>query len=63
MRPARPDVERRRQIAEPYRQAFGRERTGRYGRPAKWMLMMSAVEKVFFPTTLLIMIILGIRKR
>jgi glycosyltransferase involved in cell wall biosynthesis len=54
---ARPDVERR-QIAEPYRQAFGRERTVAYGRPAGWMLMMSAVEKVFFPTTLLIMIIL-----
>jgi hypothetical protein len=54
---SRPDVERRR-IAEPYRQAFGRERTVEYGRPAGWMLMMSAVEKVFFPTTLLIMIIL-----
>ncbi|MGH9254457.1 MAG: glycosyltransferase family 2 protein [Vicinamibacterales bacterium] len=48
----------RRRIAEPYRQAFGRERTVAYGRPAGWMLMMSAVEKVFFPTTLLILIIL-----
>ena len=48
----------RRRIAEPYRQAFGRERTIEYGRPAGWMLMMSAVEKVFFPTTLLIMLIL-----
>lgn len=50
--------EDRRRIAEPYRQAFGRERTVAYGRPAGWMLMMSAVEKVFFPTTLLILIIL-----
>jgi glycosyltransferase involved in cell wall biosynthesis len=49
----------RRRIREPYRQAFGRERTLQYGRPAGWMLMMSAVEKVFFPTALLIMAILG----
>jgi glycosyltransferase involved in cell wall biosynthesis len=47
----------RRRIAEPYRQAFGRERTVAYGRPVGWMLMMSAIEKVFFPTTLLILII------
>ena len=57
--PAEPrTVEDRRRIAEPYRQAFGRERTVAYGRPVGSMLMMSAVEKVFFPTTLLIMIIL-----
>jgi glycosyltransferase involved in cell wall biosynthesis len=49
----------RRIIREPYRQAFGRARTEKYGRPAGWMLMMSAVEKVFFPTSLLIMAILG----
>jgi glycosyltransferase involved in cell wall biosynthesis len=48
----------RRVIGEPYRQAFGRDRTLRHGRPAGWMLMMSAIEKVFFPTALLIMIIL-----
>jgi glycosyltransferase involved in cell wall biosynthesis len=49
----------RRLIGEPYRQGFGRDRTLQYGRPAGWMLMMSAVEKVFFPTALVIMIILG----
>jgi glycosyltransferase involved in cell wall biosynthesis len=48
----------RRRIQEPYRQAFGRERTTIFGRPAGWILMMSAVEKVFFPTALLIMLIL-----
>jgi len=48
----------RRQIREPYRQAFGRARSLEYGRPAGWILMMSAVEKVFFPTTLLIMALL-----
>ena len=49
----------RRVIREPYRQAFGRARTEAFGRPAGWILAMSAVEKVFFPTGLLIMVILG----
>jgi glycosyltransferase involved in cell wall biosynthesis len=48
----------RRVIREPYRQAFGRARTGEFGRPAGWTLALSAVEKVFFPTSLLIMAIL-----
>ena len=49
----------RRVIGEPYRQAFGRARTIALGRPAGWTLAMSAIEKVFFPTSLLIMAILG----
>ena len=49
----------RRIVREPSRQAFGRARTESHGRPAGWILLMSAVEKVFFPTTLLIMLILG----
>ena len=49
----------RRFIREPYRQAFGRARTEAFGRPAGWILAMSAVEKVFFPVGLLIMVILG----
>jgi glycosyltransferase involved in cell wall biosynthesis len=48
----------RRVIREPYRQAFGRARTAEFGRPAGWTLALSAVEKVFFPTSLLIMAIL-----
>jgi hypothetical protein len=48
----------RRVIAEPYRQAFGRKRTDEFGRPAGWTLLMSAIEKLFFPTSLLIMVIL-----
>ena len=48
----------RRVIREPYRQAFGRARTEQFGRPAGWILAMSAVEKVFFPVSLLIMAIL-----
>ncbi len=53
-----PDRRERRLVSEPYRQGFGRARTESYGRPAGWILLMSAVEKVFFPTTLLIMVIL-----
>ena len=49
----------RRRIAEPYRQAFGRDFTAAFGRPAGWMLLMSAMEKVFLPTTLFILIVLG----
>jgi hypothetical protein len=49
----------RRVIAEPYRQAFGRNVTEQLGRPGGWTLLMSAIEKVFFPTSLLIMLILG----
>ncbi len=47
----------RRAIQEPYRQAFGRERTRNYGRPAGWMLFAGAMEKVFFPTFLLMMLL------
>ena len=52
----RPD---RRQVAEAYRQPFGREFTRRNGRPVGWLLASGAIEKVFFPTALLIMLLLG----
>lgn len=55
---SKPSGRERRVIQEPYRQAFGREHTLKYGRPAGWMLLASAIEKVFFPTALLIMLIL-----
>jgi glycosyltransferase involved in cell wall biosynthesis len=48
----------RRVIREPYRQAFGRAHTQELGRPAGWILAMAAVEKVFFPVSLLIMALL-----
>ena len=53
-----PSGERRR-IHEPYRQAFGGAQTLRYGRPAGWAVMSSALEKVGFPTVLLAMALLG----
>jgi glycosyltransferase involved in cell wall biosynthesis len=49
----------RRMVREPYRQAFGRERTATHGRPAGWILLNSAVEKILFPFALLIMAIYG----
>ncbi len=49
----------RRMVREPYRQAFGRERTRVYGRPVGWMLMGAAIEKIFFPTLLLGMALVG----
>ena len=51
--------EDRRRASEPYRQAFGRKRTLEYGRPVGWLLLSAAMEKVFFPTALLIMMILA----
>jgi hypothetical protein len=47
----------RRIVREPYRQAFGRQHTIEYGRPAGWLLMTSAIEKVSFPTVLLMMLL------
>ena len=52
----------RRRIREQYRQAFGREFTRTNGRPAGWLLVAGAMEKVFFPTALLIMLLLGHRE-
>jgi glycosyltransferase involved in cell wall biosynthesis len=51
--------EERRVVSEPYRQAFGRKRTQEYGRPVGWLLLAAAIEKVFFPTILLLMMIVG----
>jgi glycosyltransferase involved in cell wall biosynthesis len=50
-------IERRR-IAEPYRQPFGVDYTRSFGRPIGWVLLMSAFEKIAFPATLLIMLVL-----
>lgn len=51
-------IEERRVHSEPYRQPIGRDHTVIYGRPIGWVLFMSAVEKIFFPTALLIMLLL-----
>lgn len=53
-----PSIEDKRIYKEQYRQAFGMEYTKKYGRPIGWVLFMSAVEKIAFPTVLVIMLIL-----
>ncbi len=55
---AQEGVEPKRKIQEQYRQRFGIEHTLKYGRPIGWVLLMSAMEKIFFPTALLILMIL-----
>jgi glycosyltransferase involved in cell wall biosynthesis len=47
----------RRRVQEPYRQAFGAEHTRTYGRPAGWALLASSVEKIAFPTVVLLTLI------
>jgi glycosyltransferase involved in cell wall biosynthesis len=49
----------RRRIAEPYRQRFGIDHTRRFGRPIGWVLLTGLIEKIAFPVTLLIMVILA----
>jgi glycosyltransferase involved in cell wall biosynthesis len=49
----------RRVAREPYRQAFGKQRTLQYGRPVGWLLLSAAIEKVFFPTFIVLMILAG----
>lgn len=55
-KPKKPAQEKRR-IREPYRQPFGEEFTRAFGRPAGWVLFISAVEKFTFPTALILMVI------
>jgi glycosyltransferase involved in cell wall biosynthesis len=56
-RPAGFPAGERRRIQEPYRQPFGREHTRIYGRPAGWALMAASVEKIAFPTVMVLMLI------
>ena len=47
-----------RKIAEQYRQPFGEKYTLEYGRPIGWAMFLGAMEKIGFPTALIIMMIL-----
>ena len=51
-------IQEMRKVQEPYRQAFGEEVTKRYGRPLGWIIFMSAIEKIGFPTALIVMALL-----
>lgn len=48
----------KRTVREAYRQPFGIEYTRRFGRPMGWVLFLAMVEKITFPTALLIMLAL-----
>jgi hypothetical protein len=45
-------------IKEQYRQPFGDKYTLEYGRPIGWAMFLSGVEKIGFPTAIIIMLIL-----
>ena len=51
-------VEELRLVKEQYRQPFGEKYTLEYGRPIGWAMFLSAVEKIGFPTAILILLIL-----
>ena len=51
-------VEELRLIKEQYRQPFGDKYTLEYGRPIGWAMFLSGVEKIGFPTAIIILLIL-----
>jgi glycosyltransferase involved in cell wall biosynthesis len=53
-----PEIQEQRKIKEAYRQPFGAAFTKNYGRPMGWVIFASAAEKVFFPTSIIIMALL-----
>ena len=53
------EIEDKRKIKEQYRQQFGDEYSRRYGRPMGWIMFTGALEKIFFPVTLLLFAIFG----
>ncbi|MCK4838792.1 MAG: glycosyltransferase family 2 protein [Desulfobulbaceae bacterium] len=52
------DIQEKRKIKEPYRQPFGEEYTRTYGRPMGWVVLVSAFEKISFPTVITLMLIM-----
>ncbi|HSW62039.1 MAG TPA: glycosyltransferase family 2 protein [Dissulfurispiraceae bacterium] len=52
------ETEQKRKIVEQYRQSFGEEYTKKYGRPVGWILFTSLLEKIAFPTSFLVMLLL-----
>ncbi len=53
------EIAHKRKIVEAYRQSFAPEITQKYGRPIGWFVFTSLLEKISFPTVMLIFIILG----
>ena len=53
------EIQKKRKIQEAYRQPFGDNVTTQYGRPMGWVIFISLLEKTLFPSTIFIMIALG----
>ena len=53
------DILEMRKIHEAYRQPFGDAYTREYGRPIGWVMFMSALEKISFPTVMIVFMLLG----
>src|SRR5688572_8942012 len=51
-------IEELRKVKEQYRQPFGEKFTIEYGRPIGWALFLGALEKIGFPTGIIILVIL-----
>lgn len=54
---ANKEIQEKRKVQEAYRQPFGDNYTSEYGRPMGWTLLVSAFEKISFPTVLTVMVI------
>lgn len=52
------EIEQKRKIKEQYRQSFGEDYTKKYGRPIGWIIFTSLLEKIAFPTSFLVMLLL-----
>jgi len=59
-REGRAGVGDRRHVVDPYRLAFGDHVARRLGRPMGWAVFFSLAEKIFYPTAIIIMILLGL---
>ena len=53
------EIQNKRLIKEQYRQAFGEQVTVDVGRPVGWVILLSAMEKIGFPTALIVLILMG----
>ena len=51
-------IEEMRKIKEQYRQPFGESCTVEYGRPIGWAMFLGALEKIGFPTAIIVLVIL-----
>ena len=53
------EIKKKRKVQEAYRQPFGENITTQYGRPMGWVIFISLIEKTLFPSTIFVLIALG----